>query len=274
MNYFSPAEFTSNYMEAGEKKAKLNAQSTLVLGILAGVIIAVGGAASAIVSCSVQSASVARLLSGLIFPLGLGIVILSGAELFTGNSLMLLSLWGRRITLFKLLRNWGIVYLANLLGSLITSAAICFTAPQFGDGAFALSSIKVAAAKCSLPFPEAVVLGIFCNFLVALAVLLSLSAKDNPGRILGAYLPVCFFVLCGFEHSVANMYCIPTGLMLSAMPQYQSAAIAAGIDISVLTPTGFVFGNLLPVTIGNILGCFYRRHYVDCLWQKASGLTT
>ena len=254
MNYFSPAEFTANYMEAGVKKAKLNARSTLVLGILAGVVIALGGAAFSIVSCSVQNASVARLLSGLIFPLGLGIVILSGAELFTGNCLMLLSVWSKKITPFQLLRNWGIVYLANLLGSFVTAAAICFTAPQFGDGAFALSAIKAAAAKCSLPFTQAVVLGIFCNFLVALAVLLSLSAKDNSGRILGAYLPVCFFVLCGFEHSVANMYCIPTGMMLSAMPQYHAAALAAGIDIAALNPAGFLLGNLLPVTIGNILG--------------------
>ena len=125
---------------------------------------------------------------------------------------------------------------------------------NLADGLLGAYTIKVAAAKCALPFQNALVLGVFCNLLVCLGVLMAMAAKDNTGKILSAYLPIAFFVLCGFEHCVANMYYISAGLMAKTVPAYAQQAAAMGVDLSVLTVPNFLLKNLLPVTIGNILG--------------------
>ena len=178
-----------------------------------------------------------------------------GAELFTGNSLITISVLDRRCTLGQMLRSWVIVYLANLVGSLLVAAGCAwFGQMNYSGGALAVYTMKVAAGKCALPFQNAVVLGILCNFLVCLGVLMAMSAKDSAGRIISAFLPVCYFVLCGFEHCVANMYYIPAGLMAKAVPAYAQLAAERGLDLSALTVSNFVVKNLIPVTIGNILG--------------------
>ena len=191
----------------------------------------------------------------LLFPFGLAMVVLTGGELFTGNTLISLSVLDRQTTVGKMLRNWLLVYLGNFIGALLTAAGCAFSGQlNYSAGGLALFTMKLAAGKCGLAFGSALVLGVFCNVLVTVGVLLSLSAKDLPGRVLGAYLPVSFFVICGFEHSVANLFYIPAGLFAKSIPAYAALAADAGLDLSGLTWSGFAIGNLLPVTLGNIIG--------------------
>lgn len=253
MNLFSPAETVRNYCKTGKMKAERETTPLFLLAVLAGFLIALGGAVCSVATCCIENASLARIISGLLFPFGLGMVMLTGAELFTGNCLISITALNGETSFSRMLRNWGIVYLGNFAGSLILAAGCAFYGQfDFAGGALARHTMKVAAAKCALPFSSAIVLGIFCNVLVCLAVLCSLSAQDAPGRVLGAYLPVACFVLCGFEHCVANMFFIPAGLFARMIPAY--ARLAAELDLSALTWGNFLLRNLLPVTIGNIAG--------------------
>ena len=250
---FSPAEVAAKYAQAGAAKTRRSAGQLLVLGVLAGALIALGGAATNTAVFGISEPWSIKLICALLFPFGLGMVIVMGAELFTGNCLIVISLLDRQCTLAGMLRNWALVYLANFAGSLLVAAG-CAYFGQMELGSLAAYTMKMAAAKCALPFQNALVLGFFCNALVCLAVLMSMSARDSAGKLLGAYLPICFFVLCGFEHCVANMFYIPAGLMAKTVPAYAQLAHTLGMDTSALTLRGFLLGNLLPVTIGNILG--------------------
>lgn len=255
MESLTPAEIAAKYAAAGEGKAKRATSLLVVLGILAGALIALGSAATNTAVYGIEEVWTARTICGLLFPFGLGMVVIMGAELFTGNCLITISVLDRRCTLGQMLRSWVIVYLANLVGSLLVAAGCAwFGQMNYSGGALAVYTMKVALGKCNLPFQNAVVLGILCNFLVCLGVLMAMSAKDSAGRILSAFLPVCYFVLCGFEHCVANMYYIPAGLMAKAVPAYAQLAAERGLDLSALTVSNFVVKNLIPVTIGNILG--------------------
>ena len=253
--FFTPAELTKNYAAAGAAKTKRGTAHLIVLGILAGAFIAFGSAATNTAVYGIADTWTARTIAAVLFPFGLCMVIAFGAELFTGNCLISISLLDKQCTAAGLIRNWVIVYLSNMLGSVLVAAGCAFFGQMnYSNGELALYTMRVAANKCAMPFQNAFVLGILCNVLVCFAVLMANSAKDNTGRFLGAYMPVCFFVLCGFEHSVANMYYIPAGLMAAAVPQYQALAQSAGLDLSHLNLQGFLLGNLLPVTLGNIVG--------------------
>ena len=252
---FSPADIAARYADVGAGKTRRPTSQLIVLGILAGILIALGGASTNTVVFGITDAWTIKLICGLLFPFGLGMVVIMGAELFTGNCLIPISVLSGRCSWGGMLRNWSIVYLSNLVGSLIVAAGCAFFGQMdCGGGALAVYTMKVAAAKCTLPFQNALVLGFFCNFLVCLAVLMSMSAKDSFGKIICAYLPVAFFVMCGFEHCVANMYYIPAGLMAKSVPAYAQMAADAGLDLSALTLSNFLTKNLIPVTIGNIVG--------------------
>lgn len=252
---FTPAEVAERYAKAGAAKAKRSTSQLIVLGILAGMLIALGSAATNTASYGIQDTWTARTICGLLFPFGLGMVVVMGAELFTGNCLITTSLLDKRCTLTEMLRSWVIVYLANFAGALLVAAGCAYFGQlNYSGGALALFTMKLAAAKCAIPFQNGVALGFLCNLLVCLGVLMAMSAKDTTGKILGAFLPVCYFVLCGFEHCVANMYYISAGLMAKSVPAYAQLAAEAGLDLSGLTLSGFLLGNLLPVTLGNILG--------------------
>jgi formate/nitrite transporter len=242
----------------------------MVLAILAGMLIAFAAAASSTAAHSVANVGLARTITAAIFPFGLGMVVLMGAELFTGSCLIATSALDKRVRLITMLKNWLLVYIGNFIGSIIVAAGGAFSGQfKYSAGGLAVATIKTAAAKCALPFGSALILGIFCNVLVCLGVLLALSAKDTSGKILGAYLPVFFFVISGFEHSVANMYYIPAGIFAKMNPVYAQLAATAGVDVSKLTWGNFLLGNLLPVTLGNIIGgvavgallwyCFLRK---------------
>ena len=220
-----------------------------VSGVLAGAIIAAAATASNTAVYGISDTWTLRTICALLFPFGLGLVIVTGSELFTGNCMLPVALLDRRGTVGQMLRNWVLVYAGNLLGALLV-AGLCVFCGQldYSSGALAVYTIRVGAAKCALPFGNAFGLGILCNFLVCLGVVAANSAKDTAGRLMGAYLPVCFFVLCGFEHSIANLYYIGAALLAAAVPEYAAQAAEAGVNLSTLTLAGAA-ANLVPVTL-------------------------
>lgn len=251
----SPAETVDAYAAAGAKKCALSPLRTFLLAILAGALIALAGAATNTAAHSAGSVGAVRLICGLIFPFGLGIVVLTGTELFTGNCLIAISVLEKKATVAGMLKNWFLVYLGNFVGSVAVAATCAYTGQlDYSSGALAVFTMKLAAGKCALPFGSALVMGIACNVLVCLGVLCAMTAKDTTGKILGAYIPVTLFVLCGFEHSVANMFYIPAGLLAKTVPAYAALAAEAGLDLSALTWGNFLLVNLVPVTLGNIIG--------------------
>lgn len=271
MNLFTPVETALNYARAGAEKTRQPGWRLLLLGVLAGFFIGVGGQAASTAAHAVENAGLSRLVAGAVFSFGLGMIVLTGAELFTGNCLIAISVLEKRASAPAMLRNWVFVYAGNFLGAAGAAAACVYTGRMGNaDGGLVLFALATAAAKCALPFGTAVGLGALCNALVTVAVLMSLSAKDVPGRIMGAYLPILFFVVCGFEHSVANMYYIPAGLFSLTVPGYAAAAAAAGLDVSGLTWGRFLLRNLLPVTLGNLLGGLAVAGTVWAAWLRGA----
>ncbi len=266
----SPSEITGKYSQLGAEKASQPAWKMVLLGISAGFLIGMGAAVANTASHSIANVSAARIISGLLFPFGLAIVMLLGAELFTGDCMIVISVLEKKTSIARLLKNWSFVYIGNFIGAgALAAGCACFGQLDYSDDGLAAYTIKVAAAKCALPFDNAFVLGILCNVLVCMGVLCAISAKDTGGKILGAYIPVAFFVICGFEHCVANMYYIAAGLFAKTNAVYAAKAAALGVQTGSLSWGNFVFRNLVPVTLGNIVGgvalallmwaCFLRK---------------
>lgn len=251
----SPAEIAKNYVNIGKGKVNTPVPKMFILAIMAGMFIAMAGVGASTASCTVENASLAKLVGAAVFPGGLAMVLIAGSELFTGNTLLLIPLMEKEVSVAGVLRNWVVVYLGNLVGSMIVSA-ICVWGGQLGlfSNALAVSAMGTAAAKCSMPFMQALIKGIGCNFLVCIAVWMSFAAKDIAGKFFALYLPILIFVVAGFEHSIANMYYITVGLFAKLNPAYLQAAADAGKDLSALTWGNMFIANLLPVTIGNIIG--------------------
>ncbi len=206
--------------KVGVGKATSPWVSVLVLGILAGAYIAFGGMLSSTVTydmAAIMGTGFARFMSGSVFSLGLMLVVIAGAELFTGNNLMISSVMSGRIGLRTMLARWGLVYVANFIGALILAFLFAFSGLwKTGDGALGAYAVRVAYTKATLPFLDALLRGIGCNWLVCLAVWMALASRQTIGKIFAIYFPIMAFVALGFEHSVANMYFIPTGLLLRA----------------------------------------------------------
>lgn len=250
----SPAQVAQAMLAGMEAKSRLPLGKMLLLGICAGAFIAFGAEAANVASHNIAATGIQRLVMGCVFPVGLMMVVLLGAELFTGNCMMAAALADRRLGAGRLLRNWVVVYLGNLVGALLVVLLVNL-AGQLGysDGALAVMTIKTAAAKTGLGFGAAFCGGVLCNVLVCIAVLLAMASKSVIGKVAGIWFPIMAFVLSGFEHSVANMYYIPAGILAAADPAYAAAAQAAGIDLSGLD-IGGLLSNLVPVTLGNIVG--------------------
>ncbi len=255
-----PPEMAKKAEEAGVKKSNLDVLSTFVLAVLAGAFIAFGAIFATTVLAGSGAAlgyGCARLLAGVVFSLGLILVIVAGAELFTGNNLLVMAWAGGRISTVRLLRNWALVYLGNLVGS-VGIAALVFLSGQFafGKGAVGMVALRTAEAKLSLGFSQAFVLGILCNVLVCLAVWLTLSARTVTDKVLAIVPPIAAFVAAGFEHSVANMYFVPVALFIKsgAPDSFWSMTKESPASFDKLGWSQFLFGNLLPVTLGNIVG--------------------
>ena len=254
-----PAEIARKAEEVGVAKAEMNALSLLVLAVLAGAFIGLGSMAATIVWTDASPAmpfGVARMLGGLVFALGLILVVLGGAELFTGNNLMVIAAASRRIGLVALCRAWVIVFVGNMIGA-VGTAALVFLAGQhdFAGGGVGQTMLAIGSAKAEMPFDRAFFLGILCNVLVCLAVWLCYGAHTTTDKLLAILFPIAAFVAAGFEHSVANMYFIPLAIIVKAFAADSFWAMigASPADFGGLTLAGLV-QNLVPVTLGNIVG--------------------
>jgi formate transporter len=256
----------------GVRKAHLKWVNMFALAVLAGAFISLG----AIFATTLSSGSFAtatpdaattltttwptgfsRLLAGFAFSLGLILVVVGGAELFTGNNLIVMAWANRKVSSQLLLKNWIIVYLGNFVGALGTVLIMFFTRQYtFSSGAIGLQALTTANAKCGLDFVQAIALGILCNALVCLAVWLTFSARTTTDKILAIIMPITAFVAAGFEHSVANMYFIPMGLAIKyGDPAFYAQAVEkAGKPFANLDVTNMFVNNLIPVTLGNIIG--------------------
>ena len=227
--------------------------------MLAGAFIAMGAVFSTTIVTGAGTIpfGLQRLLAGLTFSLGLIMVMVAGSELFTGNVLIIIACANRKVTIQELLRNWLIVWCGNFAGSLIT-VYLMFLSTQytFAKGQLGLTALNIAQFKCNLGFWPALVLGIYCNALVCMAVWLCFSARSTTDKILSIIPPISAFVACGFEHSIANMYFIPIGLLIKdgAPASYWTMIQKTATDFPNLTWGNFFIGNLIPVTIGNIIG--------------------
>lgn len=259
-NYFAPAQIIENNLNAGVTKANLKLYKMILMGFFAGMFIAIGAEGSNLAVHTVDNFGLAKTLAGCIFPVGLMMLSIIGAELFTGNCMMISAVVDRRIKLTQMLKNWVVVYLSNLLGSVVT-AALIYGSGQFDNSAGGLGAytIKVAMGKTGLEFGNALVSGIMCNVLVCIAVLMSSAAKDIIGKLFACFFPIMVFVVSGFEHCVANMYYIPAGIMAASNSKYVDKACelygyTADQISNQLTVAHFFSKNLLPVTIGNIIG--------------------
>jgi formate/nitrite transporter len=251
-----PNAMASRAEEIGVIKAKLPVSGLLTLAVLAGAFIAMGAvfATTATAGTADLAFGVTRLLAGLTFSLGLILVVVAGAELFTGNNLIIMAWAGRRVTTARLLWIWLLVYIGNFVGAIAT-AALVYLARQyeFGGGAVGEQALAIGVAKTSLEFGQAVALGALCNALVCLAVWLTYSARTTADKILAVVPPIAAFVAAGFEHSVANMYFIPFALFVKS--DADALASAGGtVDTAGLTWEAFFLDNLLPVTLGNLIG--------------------
>ena len=245
-----PPAMAAKASDLGVAKAGLDSTSTFVLAVLAGAFISLGAMFATVATADAANLpfGVARVLGGVVFSLGLVLVVVAGAELFTGNNLIVMAWADRRISLGRLLRNWGSVYLGNLVGALAT-ALLVFAAGQheFGGGAVGLNALEIAEHKSSLGWGQAVALGALCNALVCLAVWLSYAARSVTDKVFAVIFPISAFVAAGFEHSVANMYFLPYGLLVKGESAHPG-------DYPNLTWTDALLGNLVPVTLGNMIG--------------------
>ncbi|PID90259.1 MAG: FdhC protein [Bacteroidetes bacterium] len=257
--YHSPQETLYITLEKGITKEKTPLVPQMLLAILAGAFIALAAAGSNMAAYGLwlnpETYGLGKLVAGAIFPIGLMLVLLAGAELFTGNNLLIIALADGQITLPRMLRNWGVVYLGNFVGSLLIVVLIILSGQlHAGGNLLGGATIKIAASKVSLAFLPAIALGILCNWLVCLAVWLAYAATDMAGKILAIFFPILLFITSGFEHSVANMYYVPAGILARENPAYAAASELPPEILARITWPNFLLHNLLPVTIGNIIG--------------------
>lgn len=247
-----PMEMARRAEEVGVAKAAMPAQRLFALAVLAGAFISLGAVFSTVATTGADALpfGVGRVLGGLAFCLGLALVVVGGAELFTGNALLVIAWASRRVSTVAVLRNWGVVFAGNFVGALGTAALVAAAdTHQLGGGAVGRTAIAIAAAKCALPPLAAFLRGVLCNALVCLAVWMTLSARTTTDRLLAVLFPITAFVAAGFEHSIANMYFVPYALFLGM----RDAALLASVAHPP-TWASFLLGNLLPVTLGNVVG--------------------
>ena len=266
-----PQEMATRAEYLGVRKAEMPFLKMFMLSVLAGAFISLGAIFATTVSAgsmAITTASgdaafstglpfgVTRLLAGLVFCLGLILVVVGGAELFTGNNLIVMAWASGKVTAGALLRNWVIVYVGNFAGALGTAALMFFTRQYtFGANSIGIAALRTGVAKCDLTFIQALALGILCNALVCMAVWLTFSARSTVDKIVAIIFPITAFVAAGFEHSIANMYFIPYALFIKMFDAEFIKTVGDKVpNLDILTWQAFWLGNLLPVTIGNIIG--------------------
>jgi formate/nitrite transporter len=252
---YSPAEMARRVLKVGVAKANLPMADSVILAVLAGAFIGLGAAFATLTTTDPgMGFGPTRVLGGLTFSLGLILVVVAWAELFTGNNLVAMAWASRQITTRQVARNWILVYIGNFFGSVGTALLVYWSgALALGENAVALNALQIAAAKCDLTWSEAFVRGVLCNALVCLAVWLCNSARSTTDKILAIVWPIAGFVALGFEHCIANMYFIPLGILMKADVGFMEAIGPGPGAFPGLTPEGLA-NNLVPVTLGNIVG--------------------
>jgi formate transporter len=266
-----PQEMAVRAEHLGVQKAEMPFLKVLMLSILAGAFISLGSIFATTVNAGSMAITtptgdsayntglpygVTRLLAGLVFSLGLILVVVGGAELFTGNNLIVMAWASGKVKPIALLRNWVIVYFGNFVAALGTVILMFFARQYtFGSNATGITALRIGVAKVDFTFLQAIALGILCNGLVCLAVWLTYSARSTVDKIAAIVFPITAFVAAGFEHSVANMYFIPYALFIKSFDTEFIATVGDKVsDLEKLTWQTFFVNNLLPVTIGNIIG--------------------
>lgn len=258
MDALLPPDMAARAESVGVAKAGMPAIKTFVLALLAGAFIAFGAVFyTTVTAASSLSYGISRLAGGLSFSLGLILVIVGGAELFTGNNLIVMAWANKKVSTLQLLKNWGLVYLGNFCGAL-SVVVFMLLARQYesAGGEVGLNMLTMARTKCELDFLQALALGVLCNILVCLAVWLCFSPGSVTGKIMSIIFPVTAFVACGFEHSVANMYIVPNALMTLRFgdPAFLAMAGQPEVAWASVNWSDFLLHNLIPVTLGNIIG--------------------
>lgn len=252
-----PRETAAKAAAIGQAKAGLGLSQLFALAVLAGAFISLGAVFSTTVATgsAVLPYGVARLLAGATFSLGLVLVVLAGAELFTGNTLIVMAWASRKVSTAAMLRNWAVVFVGNFAGAVATAWLVYQSGHfGFGGGGVGKTAVTIAAAKCGLGFGQAFALGVLCNALVCLAVWLSFGARSAADKILAVMLPVAAFVAAGFEHVVANMYYVPAGLLIAGDAELLAKTGVEAGAIEGLNWGRFMLGNIVPVTLGNVVG--------------------
>ena len=258
-NFNTPAQVFEANMKAGEGKVQLPLLKCILLGLMAGAFIAFGGATSSAAIHNISNQGVAKALAGAIFPVGLMMIVFVGGELFTGDCLMIAGVADKRFSALQMIKTLIIVWLSNMAGAVLIAALVYYSGLlDYTGGALGAFTIKVAYGKCTITPFKAVCSGILCNILVCIAVLMATAARNIAGKVWAIFFPICAFVVGGWEHCVANMFYIPAGIIAATNDTYAAKAeelygiTAAQISASV-NVGGFI-SNLVPVTIGNILG--------------------
>ena len=255
----SPDKILPRAFEVYTKKARIKTKKLLILSFFAGVFIALVAQGSSFAAANLlankETLGLGKLVQGLTFTPGLIFVILAGAELFTGNCLMITAFLDKKVRLKEMLKSWILVYLGNFIGCIFVAFLLSISGQWLlGDGLVGIRTILIAKSKIDLSFGQAFVLGILANFLVCLGVWMSLGAKSYGSKAIAAFFPVAVFVLSGFEHSIANMYYIPAGILAKNIPDL---AAKTGLDVAALASINIpnmLVKNLIPVTLGNIIG--------------------
>lgn len=253
------AEVTQNLIEAGEGKVKRPLHKMILLGILAGMLIGAGAMASSVAIHDISNTGIARLVAGLVFPIGFVMMVLFGGELFTGACLMIIGVLKWRYKVSDMIRVLIVVFISNLIGGILFAILVAFSGQfKYSDGLMGAFTIKLALSKANIPFGSALISGILCNFFVCLGVVMAGLSKDISGKVLASFLPIMTFVTGGFEHCVANMFYIPAGIFAAGNSKYAEVAMTKyGITaekLATLNWKNFLLTNELPVTIGNIIG--------------------
>ena len=257
--YFAPNEISNGYIEIGLNKARSPMYRVLILSILAGAFIAFAAQGSNAAIHGISDIGLQKTLAGVLFATGLMMVVIAGAELFTGNSLIIISCVSGKTAWSEMFKNWSLVYAGNFIGSMIIVFLISQSGQlNFSNGLLGAFTLKVASGKVALTFTQAFCLGILCNWLVCLAVWMASGAKDIVGKLFAIFFPILLFITSGFEHSVANMYYIPAGILAKANPLYVQLAMekygVSAAKVDNLNWLSFITNNLIPVTLGNIVG--------------------
>lgn len=278
-NFNTPKEVIEGNISGGKVKGNLPLVKMILLGIMAGAFIAIGGATSNTAVHDISNVGLARTLAAAIFPVGLMMIVFCGGELFTGNCMMSMAVMDKQIKFLQMIRNLVVVYISNFIGAMIVDLLIVYSGNlDYTAGTLGAYTIKVAMGKVTIDPIKGICSGILCNILVCMAILMAGSAKDIVGKVFAIFFPIFAFVIGGFEHCVANMYYIPAGILASKQAKYADKAMElygyTAEQMNNLSPSGML-KNLVPVTIGNIIGgaifvglMYYFIHIKE--WNKTT----